>query len=96
MQKGRSQDASPLTPRQREILRRIADGQSTKTIAQILEISVKTVDTHRSQIMDRLQIYDIPGLVRYAMRTGMVPPERDGRNLFDPLESFPNTEKNDN
>lgn len=61
--------ASPLTPRQREILRLIADGWSTKQIAQILRISGKTVETHRSQLMDRLGIFDVPGLVRYALRT---------------------------
>jgi DNA-binding NarL/FixJ family response regulator len=60
---------SPLTPRQREILRMIADGWSTKQIAQILRISVKTVETHRAQLMDRLGIFDVPGLVRYALRT---------------------------
>ncbi len=60
-----------LTPRQREILRFIALGQSTKAIARTLGISVKTVETHRAQIMDRLDIYDIPGLVRYAIRNGM-------------------------
>jgi DNA-binding NarL/FixJ family response regulator len=66
---------SPLTPRQREILRMIADGKTTKGIARQLEISAKTVETHRAQIMDRLNIHDIPGLVRYAMRAGLVPPE---------------------
>ncbi len=66
---------NPLTPRQREILRMIADGKTTKGIARILEISAKTVETHRAQIMERLNIHDIPGLVRYAMRAGLVPPE---------------------
>ncbi len=65
--------ADPLTHRQREILTLIAEGVSTKGIAKVLEISVKTVETHRSQIMQRLDIHDIPGLVRYAMRTGLVP-----------------------
>jgi DNA-binding NarL/FixJ family response regulator len=63
---------SPLTPRQREILRMIADGWSTKQIAQILRISVKTVETHRAQLMERLGIFDVPGLVRYALRTKLV------------------------
>lgn len=58
----------PLTPRQREILQMIAEGWSTKQIAQILRISVKTVETHRSQLMERLGIYDVPGLVRYALK----------------------------
>ncbi len=65
----------PLTPRQREVLQRIAEGRSTKEIAFELKLSVKTVETHRAQIMDRLGIRDVPGLVRYAMRAGLVPPE---------------------
>jgi DNA-binding NarL/FixJ family response regulator len=58
-----------LTPRQREILQMVAEGWSTKQIAQILRISVKTVETHRAQLMDRLGIFDVPGLVRYAIKT---------------------------
>jgi DNA-binding NarL/FixJ family response regulator len=61
-----------LTPRQREILQLIAAGYTTKEIAQRLEISVKTVEMHRAQLMDRLDIHDIAGLVRYAIRTGLV------------------------
>lgn len=64
-----------LTPRQREILQLIAEGKSTKDIAFILSVSVKTVETHRAQLMDRLQIFDIPGLVRLAVRTGLVSTE---------------------
>jgi DNA-binding NarL/FixJ family response regulator len=63
----------PLTPRQREILRLIAEGKSTKEIAFALEISVKTVETHRAQLMDRLDIHDVAGLVKYAIRAGIVP-----------------------
>jgi DNA-binding NarL/FixJ family response regulator len=62
----------PLTPRQREILRLIAEGKSTKEIAFALTISVKTVETHRSQLMDRLDIHDVAGLVKYAIRAGIV------------------------
>ena len=58
-----------LTPRQREILQMIAEGWSTKQIARILRISVKTVETHRAQLMERLGIFDVPGLVRYALKT---------------------------
>lgn len=74
----RTQSASPmdtLTPRQREILQLIAEGRSTKEIASLLEVSVKTVETHRAQLMERLDIHDVPGLVRYAIRTGLVTPE---------------------
>jgi DNA-binding NarL/FixJ family response regulator len=65
----------PLTPRQREVLKRVAEGRSTKEIAFDLGLSAKTVETHRAQIMERLGIRDVAGLVRYAMRTGLVPPE---------------------
>ena len=61
-----------LTQRQREILRLIAEGHSTKRIAEKLSVSVKTIDAHRAQIMERLQIRDVPGLVRYAIRNGLV------------------------
>jgi DNA-binding NarL/FixJ family response regulator len=64
-----------LTPRQREIVKLIAEGNSTKEIAFLLNVSVKTVETHRGQLMDKLGIHDIPGLVRYAIRAGLVPPE---------------------
>jgi DNA-binding NarL/FixJ family response regulator len=65
-----------LTGRQTEILRMIARGQSSKEIARDLGLSVKTVETHRTQIMDRLEIRDLAGLVRYAVRTGLVGTER--------------------
>ena len=61
-----------LTPRQTEILRLIAEGRTTQEIAQALTISAKTVETHRAQLMQRLGIYDIAGLVRYAVRTGII------------------------
>lgn len=72
---GAGASPDPLTPRQRDVLKRIAEGHSTKEIAFDLNLSVKTVETHRAQIMDRLGIRDVAGLVRYAMRTGLVPPE---------------------
>jgi len=61
-----------LTARQIEVLQLIAMGGSTKDIADTLKISVKTVETHRAQLMDRLGIHDIAGLVRYAIRVGLV------------------------
>ena len=64
-----------LTPRQREILQLIAEGHTTKMIAQRLGLSVKTVETHRVQMMERLDIHDIAGLVRYAIRMGVVLPD---------------------
>jgi DNA-binding NarL/FixJ family response regulator len=65
-----------LTPRQREVLQLIAEGHTTKEIARMLGISVKTVGTHRTQLMERLDIHDIAGLVRYAIRVGLVSPEK--------------------
>ena len=64
-----------MTPRQREILQLIAEGKSTKEIAFLLGLSIKTVEAHRAQLMARLDIHDVPGLVRYAMHLGLVPPE---------------------
>jgi DNA-binding CsgD family transcriptional regulator len=61
-----------LTPRQREILQLLAEGQSTKQMALSLNISPKTVETHRAQLMARLQIHNIAGLVRYAIRHGLI------------------------
>jgi len=64
-----------LTPRQREILQLIAEGHSTREIAERLFVSVKTVETHRAQLMDRLGIHDVAGLVRFAIRTGVITPD---------------------
>jgi len=64
-----------LTPRQREILQMIAEGKSTREMAQLLNLSTKTVETHRSQLMERLSIFDVPGLVRLAIREGLVSPD---------------------
>jgi DNA-binding NarL/FixJ family response regulator len=73
----RSADApgTPLTARQREILQLVAEGRSSKEIAGLLGVAVKTVETHRSQLMSRLGIRDLPGLVRYAIRAGIVAPD---------------------
>ena len=61
-----------LTPRQREVLQLIAEGATTKEIAHKLDISQKTAETHRTQLMQELDIHDIAGLVRFAIRTGLV------------------------
>lgn len=61
-----------LTPRQREILALIAEGQTTKKIARTLNISTKTVESHRSQLMERLDIHEVAGLVRFSIRIGLV------------------------
>jgi DNA-binding NarL/FixJ family response regulator len=64
-----------LTDRQREILQLIAEGQTTKAIALILKVSPKTVEYHRMQLMQSLKIYDIPGLVRFALRERLISAE---------------------
>lgn len=61
-----------LSPRQREILKAVAVGRTTKQIAYDLGVSIKTIETHRAQIMDRLNIHDVAGLVRFSIRTGLV------------------------
>lgn len=71
-QENSSSDDKRLTPRQREILKLVANGMTTKEIANSLYISVKTVETHRGQLMDRLNIHDLAGLIRYAFRTGLI------------------------
>jgi DNA-binding CsgD family transcriptional regulator len=65
-----------LTSRQREILKFIAEGQNTKQIAEILNVSPKTVEYHRMKLMAGLNLHDIPGLVRYALRVGLISPEQ--------------------
>lgn len=61
-----------LTARQREILQMVAEGKSTKEIAFVLDVSVKTVETHRAALMERLGIHDVAGLVVYAIRHGLL------------------------
>jgi PAS domain S-box-containing protein len=64
-----------LTPRQREILHLIARGYATREIATQLHVSVKTVESHRAQLMQRLNIHDVASLTRFAIRNGLVPPD---------------------
>jgi DNA-binding NarL/FixJ family response regulator len=67
-----SEPITDLTPRQLEVLTLISEGSSTKDIARSLNISVKTVESHRSQLMERLNIHDVAGLTRYAIKKGLV------------------------
>jgi DNA-binding NarL/FixJ family response regulator len=64
----------PLTSREREIVQRIAEGQTTKEIAAHLGLSVKTVESHRINLMRKLDIHETASLVRYAIRRGLTPP----------------------
>lgn len=64
----------PLTPRERQLLQLVAEGKTTKEAAAVLGISVKTADTHRARIMKKLGVQGTAGLVRYAIRTGLIQP----------------------
>ena len=64
-----------LTGRQREILQLIAEGQNTQGIAELLKVSPKTIEYHRLKLMDCLNVHDVPGLVRFALRVGLIPQE---------------------
>jgi DNA-binding NarL/FixJ family response regulator len=68
----RAETTKPLTPRMREIAQLIAEGRSTKEIAFLLNLSVKTIETHRMHLMARLDVHDVAGVVRYAMRAGLI------------------------
>jgi DNA-binding NarL/FixJ family response regulator len=70
-----SEPLDQLTPRQREILQLIAEGNTTKAIAQKLGLSAKTVENHRAGLMERLDIHDLAGLVRWAVARGLVTPD---------------------
>ncbi|MFO0587417.1 MAG: response regulator transcription factor [Polyangiaceae bacterium] len=66
----------PLTAREREILQLVGEGSSSPEIARSLHLSVKTVEGHRSRIMAKLNLHDVAGLVRYAIRVGLVSPDK--------------------
>ena len=69
---GRNAPSDPLTLREREVLQLVAEGHSTKEIAGALNLSVKTAESYRSQIMEKLEIHETAGLVRYAVRCGLI------------------------
>jgi DNA-binding CsgD family transcriptional regulator len=62
----------PLSVRERQVLQLVAEGNTSKDVATILGISVKTAESHRNHIMDKLNIHDVAGLVRYAIRNGLI------------------------
>jgi two-component system, NarL family, response regulator NreC len=64
----------PLTPREREVLQLVAEGKTTKEVAAILGVSVKTAESHRTRLMEKLDIHETAGLVRYAVRRGLIQP----------------------
>jgi DNA-binding NarL/FixJ family response regulator len=63
-----------LSPRERQVLQLVAEGKTTKEVAQILDVSVKTADSHRGRLMKKLDIHETAGLVRYAIRRGVIMP----------------------
>jgi two-component system response regulator NreC len=71
---GTEPPADPLTPRERQVLQLIAEGRTTKEVAQLLGTSVKTAESHRSRIMQKLEIHETASLVRYAIRRGVIEP----------------------
>ena len=70
----RGEQGPALRERERQVLQLVAEGKTTKEIATILGISVKTAESHRASIMERLNIHDTAGLVRYAIREGLIQP----------------------
>jgi len=71
IQRMRKSESSPLSPREKEILQLLAEGSTTKRIADQLKVSVKTVETHRQHIMDKLNIFSIAELTKYALKEGI-------------------------
>ncbi|MGH8161984.1 MAG: response regulator [Gammaproteobacteria bacterium] len=69
---GKTSPADPLTEREREVLRLVSDGKTTREIAAILGISVKTADSHRTHLMQKLEIHETASLVRYAVNHGLI------------------------
>ncbi len=68
----KEQPSDLLTPREKQVLQLIAEGKTTKDIASVLHLSVKTAESHRSNIMNRLNVHNVASLVRYAIRHGMI------------------------
>ena len=68
----RSRGFQALSPRERQVLRIIAEAKTNRAIAEILRISVKTVEKHRSNLMSKLNVHDLPGLMRYALKHRLV------------------------
>ena len=66
--------AEPISARERQVIQLIGEGKSTKQVADILGISIKTVETHRVRMMRKLDIHEVASLVRYAIRSGLVQP----------------------
>lgn len=70
---GSNSTRGALSPREREVLQQVAEGKNTKQVAQSLHISTKTVETHRRQIMEKLELFSVAELAHYAIREGLTP-----------------------
>src|SRR5437588_100544 len=64
----------PLTSRERQVVQLVAEGKSTKQVAALLGITLKTAEFHRARVMKKLDVHDVAGLVRYAIREGLIAP----------------------
>jgi DNA-binding NarL/FixJ family response regulator len=64
----------PLAPRERQVLQLIAEGKTSKEVASLLDLTIRTAESYRSRIMEKLDIHDTAGLVRYAIRRGLIEP----------------------
>lgn len=71
---GTPPDVEPLAPRERQVLQLVAEGKTSKEIASLLGLTVKTAESYRSKVMEKLDIHETAGLVRYAIRHGIVQP----------------------
>lgn len=71
IQSDQPQGPPELTQREHEVLQLVVEGNATKQVAKMLHVSIKTIETHRKRIMDKLDIHDIPGLTKYAIRNGI-------------------------
>src|SRR5207247_1530962 len=70
-----TQDRGRLTPRERQVVQLVAEGKSTKQVAALLGITLKTAEFHRARVMKKLDVHDVAGLVRYAIREGLIGPK---------------------
>ncbi|HLB82757.1 MAG TPA: response regulator transcription factor [Gemmatimonadales bacterium] len=69
-----TEDGGRLTPRERQVVQLVAEGKSTKQVAALLAITLKTAEFHRARVMKKLNVHDVAGLVRYAIREGLIAP----------------------
>jgi DNA-binding CsgD family transcriptional regulator len=69
-----AEDRARLTSRERQVVQLVAEGKSTKQVAALLDITLKTAEFHRARVMKKLDVHDVAGLVRYAIREGLITP----------------------